>query len=258
MGGGIVYIDKDTLFHVGGSENYDKGPGSNRAYIIDISNSSHPIVTRQPDATWKRVFVNLVVLPDGCIVLAGGQAMVELFVDDYGIKTMEIYCPATQTWSRLATPLQTVRPYHSSAVLDKYGRVWVGGGGLCGGCDNHPSVEIITPPYLLASDGVSLAPRPSIMDAPTTFLPNDLIKVTMDTGTPHTFAITRLGTATHATNLDQRRVSLTVASQDERDFYLQMPPNPVHVPAGPYWLFAMNEAGVPSVGWELVGLMHTR
>ena len=70
----------------------------------------------------------------------------------------------------------------------------------------------------------------------------------MDTLGPHTFALMRLGSWTHSINLDQRRVPLTTVTQADATWTLQIPASSVHVPPGWYWLFAMNEAGVPSVG----------
>jgi galactose oxidase len=73
----------------------------------------------------------------------------------------------------------------------------------------------------------------------------------MDMAGSHTFSLIRTGVATHSTNLDQRRVPLTVTSQSFGVFTVQVPSSPAHVPPGVYWLFAMSGAGVPSVGHTL-------
>jgi Domain of unknown function (DUF1929) len=112
-------------------------------------------------------------------------------------------------------------------------------------------VEILTPPYLLESNGTP-AVRPILTEAPETFEPGDVLEVRVDTAGSHTFALTRLGAATHTINLDYRRVPLEVISHDDKEFELRVPSNPIHVPPGVYWLFAMNEAGVPSVGWTML------
>jgi galactose oxidase len=248
-------IDIDTILTAGGSENYDFGPASRRSYMIDIS-ASQPNVTRLPNMKWPRVFLSLVVLPNGCVVAVGGQMAVVLFSDEYGVPNAEMYCPSTNTWSVFSQPLSIPRTYHSVAILLKDGRILAGGGGL-GATNtdyepwNHPNVEIITPPYLLDSNGSLVATRPTIVAAPASFVPNEQIAITMDTSNPHTFAIIRLGSVTHATNLDQRRVPLTVAAQNDVVFTLQIPTNPIHVPPGLYWLFAMDSNGVPSEGWAL-------
>lgn len=79
-----------------------------------------------------------------------------------------------------------------------------------------------------------------------------MIQVTMDTPGAHTFSLIRTGVATHSTNLDQRRVPLRVRFQAGNVFSVRVPYSPAHVPPGVYWLFAMNSAGVPSVGYSLV------
>jgi galactose oxidase len=111
----------------------------------------------------------------------------------------------------------------------------------------------LSPPYLFDPDG-NLAPRPSIVSAPSSFSAGGLIIATLfDPDAGATFALVRLGAVTHSINLDQRRVALTVEGQDETNttFQLRVPSNPVHVPPGPYWLFVMNSNGVPSVGYPL-------
>jgi galactose oxidase len=248
-------IDIDTIITAGGSENYDFGPASKRAYTIDISGSQLN-VTRLPDMKWQRMFLNLVVLPDGCVVAVGGQMAAKPFSDDYGVANAEMYCPSTQKWSVFAHPLSIPRTYHSIAILLKDGRILAGGGGLGGpGTDyepwNHPNVEIITPPYLLDSSGSLVTTRPAIVAGPASLVVSGQIDVTMSTANPHTFAISRLGSVTHTVNLDQRRVPLTVVSQDGAVFTLQIPTNPIHVPPGLYWLFAIDSNGVPSEGWAI-------
>jgi galactose oxidase len=251
-------FDIDKVLIAGGAENYDVGPASKRVYIIDIS-GSQPVVTRQPNMRWPRVFCNAVVLPNGCIVVVGGQTAVELFSDNNAVLINEMFCPSTQTWSQLEKPLLVPRTYHSVGILLKDGRVLVGAGGLSGaGGDyaswNHPNVEIVTPPYLLDSNGSALVTRPTIISGPSTFAPGGQIEVTMNTDNPHTFALMRLGTATHTINLDQRRVPLAVVTQVGPFFTLRVPTNRAHVLPGFFWLFALNSAGVPSIGWDVKGL----
>jgi galactose oxidase len=258
MSGACALYDIDKFFTVGGAEQYDiyQTPGSNRAYTVDFSTNT-PVVTRQPNMRFPRTLVTTVVLPDGNIVVLGGLTAVALFSDENAVFHIEMFNPYTRTWSDFVSTLTTPRPYHGVSLLLKDARVLVGGGGLCGaGCDyttswNHPNVEIITPPYLVNASGLPITNRPSIVSGPATFLPNGQIVVTMNASGPHTFALMRLGTSTHTVNLDQRRVPLQVLSQSGTQFTLKVPQNPVHVPPGLYWLFAMNSAGVPSTGWDL-------
>lgn len=73
----------------------------------------------------------------------------------------EIFDPITETWS-VDADVGIPRTYHSSAVLLPSGRVFVGGGGLCGQCKvNHPDAQLFLPRYLFNADG-SPAARPTI------------------------------------------------------------------------------------------------
>lgn len=112
-------------------------------------------------------------------------------------------------------------------------------------------MEIFTPPYLL-SENSTLAIRPEIVECPSTFSLGSNLTVRVDTEQNHTFALMRYGVATHAVNLDQRRVPLTVLGTENMTYVLQVPSNGRIVPPGLYWLFAMNEQGVPSVGANLM------
>ena len=125
---------------------------------------------------------------------------------------------------------------------------------------NHFNAEIITPPYLLDNSG-NLLPRPIIQSYSSTALPyrnqtaiqlGGHIGVEMDTFQAHTFALVRLGAVTHSTNIDQRRVPLQIASQNGTAFVLDIPHNTNIVLPGSYFLFAMNEKGVPSIGVYLL------
>jgi galactose oxidase len=142
MNGNAVYFDLDKIFTVGGAENYDKGPGSDRAYVIDIS-GSETVVEKQQNMLFSRTFCNSVVLPNGHILVVGGQSMTKLFEDSDGILNLELFVPEDKKFYELKQPLKYPRNYHAVALLLKDGRVAAGGGGLCGtSCDyNTPSVS---------------------------------------------------------------------------------------------------------------------
>ena len=115
------------------------------------------------------------------------------------------------------------RTYHSVAVLMRDGRVFAGGGGLCGtGCaTNHPNGEIYTPPYLLNPDGTA-ASRPVLETAPTTAANGATIKVTTNRAVT-AFAIVRTSTVTHTVNTDQRRLSLAPTPAEGGGYELTIP-----------------------------------
>ena len=143
-------------------------------------------------------------------------------------------------------PLAIPRNYHSVALLMPDGRVFTGGGGLCGaGCDtNHFDGQVFTPPYLLDADG-SPAARPVITTAPATAANGAKITVKTDSAAT-SFAIIRMGTATHTVDTDQRRLSLTPTAVTGG--YQLTIPSDAGVALPGYWmLFALNAKGVPSV-----------
>jgi hypothetical protein len=148
--------------------------------------------------------------------------------------------------------MQVPRTYHSTAILLPDGRVFAGGGGQCGtGCaQNHLNAEILTPPYLLNTDG-SAATRPVIDSAPTSVTLGSTLSVTT-AGPVTSFALMRLSATTHTVNNDQRRIPLTITSttaeKGAQVYTLSMPSSdPGVVLPGYYMLFALNSSGVPSV-----------
>ena len=161
MNGDAVMYDVGKILTVGGATAYNKAPGTARAYTIDINNGVK--VTRTADLAFARSFANGVALPDGQVFVVGGQATASSFNDTSARMAPEIWNPATGKWTTLA-PMAIPRTYHSVALLLPDGRVFVGGGGLCGNCTtNHLDGEIFTPPYLLNPDG-SARTRPTIVD----------------------------------------------------------------------------------------------
>eukprot|EP00920_Eleutheroschizon_duboscqi_P035711 GHVT01086403.1.p1 GENE.GHVT01086403.1~~GHVT01086403.1.p1 ORF type:complete len:105 (+),score=2.63 GHVT01086403.1:26-316(+) len=79
---------------------------------------------------YPRGFANGVVLPDGTVLVTGGQKRSLVFTDTDGITTAELFNPMTKTWTQMAREA-VPRNYHSASVLLPDGRVWSGGGGLC-------------------------------------------------------------------------------------------------------------------------------
>ena len=247
MSGNAVMYDIGKILTVGGSRNYDGVISSSNVLDIDINAGEGNEVVRQLDnMSYPRVFHNSVVLPSGEVVVVGGQKFAQPFSDAQSILAAEIWNPITGKFSRLAD-MKTARNYHSVALLLNDGRVFVSGSGLCGSCTtNHANVEILTPPYLLNDDG-SNATRPVIQTAPTSAKAGEVISVAMNTNGQHTFALMRLGAVTHTVNNDQRRVPLQIQSQNNNQFNLLLPSNQNVLIPGNYFLFALNQAGVPSI-----------
>ena len=135
---------------------------------------------------------------------------------------------------------------HSVALLLPDGRVFTGGGGLCGSscATNHFNGEIFTPPNLLNLDGTP-ASRPKITGAPTTAANGETITVATDRAVSG-FSIVRFGAATHSLDTDQRRIALTPTTVGG-GYELTIPADPGVAVPGYYMLFALDSHGVPSV-----------
>jgi galactose oxidase len=180
------------------------------------------------------------------VVVLGGQVHAAPFVDRTAVLQPELWTPSTGKFTKLAS-MAVPRTYHSVAVLLPDGRVFSGGGGLCGSClTNHPDGQIFTPPYLLNPDG-SERPRPELTDAPETTHRNATITVEASTTTT-SFALVRVGAATHTVDTDQRRIPLTPISATDGHFRLKLPADGGTVVPGNYLLFALDAEGTPSVG----------
>ncbi|QOZ83629.1 MULTISPECIES: RICIN domain-containing protein [Chromobacterium] len=256
INGNAVMVDAGQILKLGGAPAYQQNTGttyaSNSAYLIDIRGGPKaPVKVKPlPGMSYRRAFANSVVLPDGDVVVVGGQTIPQPFTDSYAVLTPELWSAAKQTFSPLK-PMQVPRTYHSTAILLQDGRVFVGGGGLCGAnCpQNHLNAEILTPPYLLNADG-SLAARPVISAAPAQARPGSVIEVKTQQAASH-FSLVRLSAVTHSVNNDQRRIALSVSklapTGGETSYSLQIPADSGVVLPGNYMLFAMSPQGVPSV-----------
>jgi galactose oxidase len=244
MNGNAVLYDIGKILTLGGAPAYESSNATNQANVIDISSGTAK-VTATGSMSSSRAFVNSVVLPNGQVVAMGGQNFAVPFSDDTSVLNAEIWDPTSGQFSVMA-PEAVPRNYHSVGLLLPDGRVFSGGGGLCGTCStNHPDGQIFSPPYLFNADG-SLRTRPTISSAPTSATTGQTISVT--TGGPvSSFTMMRYGEATHSVDNDQRRIPLSIVSSSGNTYQLAIPSDPGIALPGPYMLFAMDANGTPSV-----------
>ncbi|AIO69482.1 RICIN domain-containing protein [Burkholderia oklahomensis] len=257
INGTASLYDVGKILKAGGAKSYQQNGSittyaSNSVYQIDITRGpNQPVsVQRLNGMTYQRAFANSVILPNGSVVLIGGQSVPMPFTDTTAIMVPEIWDPTTQRFN-LLKPMQTPRTYHSTAILMPDGRVFAGGGGQCGaGCAmNHLNAEILTPPYLLNADGAP-AQRPVIVSAPASAARGASIGVSTQ-GPVTSFVLMRLASVTHTTNNDQRRIPLAMTSSGGTDYRLAIPADAGVVLPGYYMLFALNAQGVPSVSTSI-------
>ncbi|MEV6237603.1 galactose oxidase-like domain-containing protein [Lentzea sp. NPDC051838] len=244
MNGNAVMYDIGKILTVGGAPAYDDSDASAAAYTVDITGNT-PTVRRVADMAAARALQNSVVLPDGTVVVVGGQTRAVLFSDQNSVLEPELWNPATGRFTKLA-PMAAPRNYHSVANLLPDGTVFSGGGGLCGKCaTNHPDGQILVPPYLLNPDGTRKA-RPAITSAPSTAGYGSTITIGTDRAVKG-FALMRLSAVTHSVDNDQRRVPLSATTASPTSYRAAIPSDAGIAPPGNYLLFALDNAGTPSV-----------
>ncbi|MGW7517121.1 discoidin domain-containing protein [Streptomyces sp. NPDC054796] len=245
MNGNAVAYDVGKLLTLGGATAYENVNATRRAYTVDAG-GGRPVSARTGDMSYARAFSNSVVLPDGKVAVFGGQSHPVPFSDATSAMTPEIWDPATGQFSRMAS-MAVPRNYHSVANLLPDGRIFTGGGGLCGDCaTNHMDGAVFTPPYLLNADGTEKS-RPVITSTPPSRVGHGA-SVPLTTNREVTaFSLVRTGAATHSTDNDQRRVPLDFTRTGTGAYTLDIPDDPGVALPGTYLLFALDSQGVPSV-----------
>lgn len=171
-----------------------------------------------------------VLLPTGNLFVCGGIASTNSPCTEF-----DIY---TNTWSARAN-LGSVRQYHSAALLLPSGKVMMAGW-------NNAKIEIYSPPYLFNG------PRPSITTAPS--IVHHGASFTIDTTDAAEIAkvvLVRPMAVTHQTDSEQRVIELLPLVHISSTQLGLTAPDGGHphamAPRGHYMMFAINNAGVPSV-----------
>ena len=184
--------------------------------------------------------LNLTVLPDGSVLATGGTGACGPSDESGAVFAAERWDPETGQWTTLASA-SVVRVYHSTAMLLPDGRVLSTGSGDGGGVTQQRSYEVFSPPYLFKGD------RPSYDLASTAMRYGQPFTVsTADAASIRKVTIVRLPSTTHGFNMSQRLNTLPF--EVTAGGLTVTPPAAGRIaPPGPYLLFLINEAGVPSV-----------
>ena len=235
------------ILAVGGSPNYQDSNATPNAHIITLGTPpAVPTVTTIASMANARAFANGVVLPNGQVLIMGGQTFPVPFSDDTSVYVAELFDPATNTFKQL-NPASVPRNYHSVGLLLPDATVFNGGGGLCGSCGtNHRDAQIFSPPYLFTSSGAKAA-RPVINSVSATTARVGASFTATTASTVSSFSLIRYGSTTHTVNTDQRRIPLTPSSTSGTTYTLTVPNDPGVAIPGYYMLFALDSSGVPSV-----------
>lgn len=235
--GSSVLYDVGKVLILGGGN-----PPTRSAQVIDL-NVPGPSWSSVDSMAFERRQVNATILADGTVLATGGTGSAGFNVVGGAVFAAELFEPSLARWTTLAAA-GVPRIYHSFALLLPDARVLTGGGGHPAGDGppgdvNHFDVEIYSPPYLFQGA------RPTITSAPATFGHGDsfFIETPDVVGAVH---LIRLAAVTHGFNQNQSisRLAFTPTAQG---ISVSAPASATEAPPGPYLLFILNNAGVPSV-----------
>lgn len=293
--GSSVYLGGNKVMMVGGYDRINVGEAHLRNVPSKGAEVGTYTPGNPSTATWSevapmkfpRVYHTATVLPNGKVLVTGGVSCpgannIESY-DNNGVRcsggqvmNAEMWDPQTNTWTTMAAQKE-IRAYHSVAALLPDGRVLVGGGGLPGAVGEtgingnlivdaelrkpnamglgHNNVELYSPPYLFNANG-TLATRPTITSYPEKVTYGDQYFIgTSGAGVQPKVSLVRLPSVTHGFNQDQRLVALqpTVVGGG---LFVTIPQSANELPPGPYMLFVLNTAGVPSIA-QIVRVQHS-
>ncbi|MFO0687249.1 MAG: NPCBM/NEW2 domain-containing protein [Myxococcota bacterium] len=245
--GNAVNYGAGKILLVGGADpRLDPPVSTSFAYRVDVNGPS-PVVTPAAAMNYPRALSNTVTLPNGKLIVIGGNRVARQFDDTDSNMAAEIYDPATDIW-QVVDNIDVPRNYHSTALLMKDGRVLSAGGGACSGCPaDHLDGQIYTPAYLYESDG-SPAVRPTLsIPTGTKIHAGDTLTVTAGPTTT-SFSVVRLSATTHHMNTDQRYLPIPAVNNGNGTWTLTFPSNPNVLIMGNYFVFALDADGTPSIG----------
>jgi len=221
------------------------GGGNPATATTEILDTSAPTLQWQsgPAMSQARIEMNATILPNGKILATGGSVKDE----DTSTKSLnaDLYDPVSGTFSSAGQNVYA-RVYHSNALLLPDATVLLLGGNPARGTyESH--MEVYSPAYLFNGDG-SAATRPTISSVtPSAFSYGSTFQIaTPDAASITSAVLIRPGAPTHAFDMEQRLVELSITS-GAGVVTATAPPNGNIAPPGYYMLFLLNSAGVPSV-----------
>jgi Domain of unknown function (DUF1929)/IPT/TIG domain len=213
--------------------------------IIDLG-ARNPAWQWGPDMSEARVEMDAVLLPTGKVLALAGSSTDE----DASTASLnaDLYDPDTNSFSSAGANAYP-RMYHTVSLLMPDATVWLAGSNPSTGVyEQH--MEIYKPAYLFtrdANNNVVLATRPTIASAPGNINWKAQFAVsTPDAANISTAVLMRLGSSTHAFDMDARLVGMSFTAESGT-LTVTAPPNSNIAPPGYYMLFLINNKGVPSV-----------
>jgi len=214
-------------------------PSSAAAYVLDM-NVPNPAWRQVASMAYPRAFLNLTLLPDGTVLVTGGESTADGTNANNAVNAAELWNPATETWTTLSGG-QRPRFYHSVGLLLPDGRVLVSGGGNDGNVPNEPNYELYSPPYLFKGARPAISGVPSTLTYGSSFLVS-----TPDAADIASVRLIRPAAVTHSFDSNELAVPLSF-TQTAGGIQVQAPSNPNLAVPGNYLLYVVNSKGVPAI-----------
>lgn len=211
-------------------------PATSSTHVIDLD-ATAPAYRAGPRMTAAKAYVSCVNLPDGSLFEANGGTD----------NTIAAASRSTGLLTSLAGPWQAMSPlpvgehrvYHSLLYLQDDGRVVSITSNPSGGAQESRTHLVFSPPYL------SKGTRPTITSHPTEVKYGGTYAIGTTPGTGRTvtrISVTSAPSATHSVDVNQRYLSLPVTNGS-----ITFPTQATILPPGWYRIWAVDDAGVPSV-----------
>ena len=246
--GATVMYDEGRILTAGGWESGTDTRSVADAFTVDINGPAPVVQTTSPMNSPRKFHVG-VMMPNGQVLVLGGNTSGIKFSDAGAVLEPEWWDPATGQW-QTGAPATIARGYHSTGILLTDGRVLSAGGGYCAGsrtCNgsSHPDGQIFSPPYLFDASG-ALAARPTLSGAPQVIVPGVPFEVQTG-GSIAYFSLIKMSSNTHALTTDLRYLRPTMTAVGTGRYSLAPHANPNVLTPGYWMLFAVDTNGVPSV-----------
>lgn len=236
----------------------DGSPAEAYGHTLQYDGSAW-VVQNPPPSGHERVYSNAVVIPDGSILVVGGQSEIRIPPLTPYRNMVDRFDPVAESWNtwattNLVTPLHpTPRGYHSVALLLADGSLALMGGHKDGrapflSTNPEDTIEVFKPPYFFNGS------RPVLNGAPNTLRYGQAFCITQPVSPSITrFCLIAPGSVTHHFSFGQRYVELMwsngpVSNPGCAYRTVMAPPEPSMAPEGYYLLFAVDNAGRASLG----------
>jgi Domain of unknown function (DUF1929) len=242
--GNAVMYRQGKLLVVGGGS-----PAVNTAAIVDMATGE---TTPTGSMTFARRNINAVVLPDGKVLVVGGN-IGSSSLDGASAYAAEIWNPETGKWTVLSSQTQR-RDYHSTALLMPSGVVFSAGGFTA---PDNSKAEFFLPPSLFNAQGrlrtIYNGSRPWIWNAPREITYGQAFNVSATGNKAKIVSLIHPASTTHAVDMSQRRIELTFTAKAGGRLGVTAPMDRNTAPAGYYMMFVVDENGSASPArWVLL------